>query len=139
MRTESLTLHGAIPAPMDRVFALLANPETMPDWLPGCYEVQGVVKKGAQLAVRFGPRASMLHIVDFDVPTALGWTEIGARTGSKTFFQLGFAGATTALKMLHTWPAPGLGTWFRTRFNERRNPNRMLDQTLQNLRKLTTR
>ena len=140
MRTESVTLHGAVPAPIDRVFALLSDPGRFPDWLPGCYGVDGVVKKGGKLAVRFGPRTSTFHIIDFDVPNTLGWSEEGARKGTKTFFQLGFAGATTTLKMMQTWPAPTVGARLKSMMTtqRRRDPKRALDQTLQNLRKLTT-
>ena len=103
MPSTSTVLAGDIAAPMDRVFALLVDPRKIPDWLPGCYGVGGapLVYKGARLLVRFGMRTSAFEITDFVPPTTFGWAELGARAGSKTFFQLGFAGGTTAIKMKH--------------------------------------
>ena len=138
--STSTVLAGDIAAPVDRVFALLVDPRRLPDWLPGCYAVGGspMVYKGAQLLVRFGLRTTALEITDFVPPTSLGWAELGARAGSKTFFQLGFAGATTAIKMKHISTFSSLRAWLRAKLKNRRDPHRQLDQTLQNLRKLTT-
>ena len=141
MHSDSLTLTGTVPAPMDRVFGLLTDAARFPEWLPGCHAVAGSpdVKKGARLEVQFGPRTTAFEITDFVSPTTLGWVEHGARDGSRTFFSLGFAGGSTAVRMKHVWTAPSFGAWLRTRITERRNPRRVLDQTLQNLSKLTTR
>jgi uncharacterized protein YndB with AHSA1/START domain len=138
--STSTFLAGDIAAPVDRVFALLVDPRKLPDWLPGCFAVSGspMVYKGARLLVRFGPRTTTLEITDFQPPTTFGWAEHGARAGSKTFFQLGFAGGTTALKMKHISTFSSLKAWLRSKLNNRRDPHRQLDQTLQNLRKLTT-
>ena len=124
---------------MDEVFALLVDPRKIPDWLPGCYGVGGapLLHKGARLLVRFGIRTADLEITDFIPPTTLGWAEHGARSGSKTFFQLAFAGATTSFKIKHVWTAT-LGAWLKAKLSNRRDPERVLNQTLQNLRKLTT-
>lgn len=140
MPSTSTFLAGDIAAPMDEVFALLVDPRKIPDWLPGCYGVGGapLIYKGARLLVRFGMRTTAFEITDFVPPTTFGWAEHGARAGSKTFFQLGFAGGTTALKMKHISTFSSLKAWLRSKLNNRRNPHRQLDQTLQNLRKLTT-
>lgn len=97
-----------------------------------------MIYKGARLLARFGGRTTTLEITDFIPPTTLGWAEHGTRAGSKTFFKLDFAGATTAIKMMHISTFPNLRAWLRAKLNNRRNPRRQLDQTLQNLRKLTT-
>ena len=138
--STSTTLSGDIAAPVDEVFALLVDPRRIPDWLPGCYGVGGspMVYKGARLLVRFGRRTTTLEITDFIPPTSLGWAEHGTRAGSKTFFKLGFAGATTAIKMMHVSTFSSVRAWLRAKLKNRRDPYRQLDQTLQNLRKLTT-
>lgn len=140
MPSSSTVLAGAIAAPVDRVFALLVDPRKFPDWLPGCYAVGGapLIYKGARLLVRFGPRTTAFEITDFVPPTTFGWAELGARAGSQTFFQLAFAGATTAIKMKHVSTFSSLKAWLRTKLGNRRDPYRQLDLTLQNLRKLTT-
>ncbi|MFN2571733.1 MAG: SRPBCC family protein [Gemmatimonadales bacterium] len=140
MPSRSTVLAGDIAAPVDRVFALLADPRRIPDWLPGCYGVGGapLICKGARLLVRFGPRTTSFEITDFLPPNTLGWAEEGARTGSRTFFHLAFAGATTALRMKHVWTPQTLGAWFKSKLKDRRNTHRVLDMTLQNIRKLTT-
>src|SRR5687767_862717 len=105
--SSATVLSGDIAAPVDEVFALLVDPRKIPDWLPGCYGVGGapLLHKGARLLVRFGPRTADLEITDFIPPTTLGWAEHGARAGSRTFFQLGFAGATTSFRIKHVWTA----------------------------------
>lgn len=140
MPSSSTTLASVVAAPIDRVFALLVDPRKLPDWLPGCYAVAGspLVYKGAKLLVRFGGRTASFEIIDFHPPTTFGWAEQGARAGEKTFFKLDFAGATTAIKMMHVSTFSSLRAWLRAKLNNRRNPRRQLDQTLQNLRKLTT-
>lgn len=125
---------------MDSVFALISDPARIPNWLPGCRAVSGasLVYKGAWLEVTFGRHTTAFEITDFHPPYSFAWAEHGARAGSRTFFHLGFAGGTTAIKMKHVWTAPSLGAWLRAKLKNRRNPGRQLDQTLQNLRKLTT-
>ena len=139
MPSSATVLTGDIAAPVDEVFALLVDPRKIPDWLPGCYGVGGapLLHKGARLLVRFGPRTADLEITDFNPPTTLGWAEHGSRSGTRTFFQLRFAGATTSFKIKQVWTA-SLGAWLRAKLSNRRDPERVLNQTLQNLRKLTT-
>jgi uncharacterized protein YndB with AHSA1/START domain len=139
--STSTTLAGDIAAPVDRVFALLVDPRKIPDWLPGCYAVGGspMIYKGARLLVRFGPRTTSFRITDFNPPSAFGWAEEeGARSGAKTFFHLGFAGGTTAIQMKHIGAPQTLGAWLKARLRDRRDAHRVLNMTLQNLRKLTT-
>jgi uncharacterized protein YndB with AHSA1/START domain len=141
MPSTSTFVTGDIAASVDRVFALLVDPRRIPDWLPGCSAVGGapMIYKGARLLVRFGPRTTAFEITDFNPPRTIGWAEEeGARTGSQTFFQLGFAGGTTALRMKHIWTARTFGAWLKAKLNDRRDPHRVLDMALQNLRKLTT-
>jgi uncharacterized protein YndB with AHSA1/START domain len=140
MASRATVLSGDIAAPDTLVFALLSDPRRIPDWLPGCSAVGGapLIYKGARLLVRFGPRTASFEITDFNPPRTFGWAEEGARSGSRTFFHLGFAGGTTALRMKHIWTARTLWAWLKAKLRDRRDPQRVLDRTLQNLRKLTT-
>lgn len=140
MPSRATVLSGDIAAPDELVFALLSDPRRIPDWLPGCSAVGGapLIYKGARLLVRFGPRTASFEITDFNPPRTFGWAEEGARTGSRTFFHLGFAGGTTALRMKHIWTARTFWAWLKAKLKDRRDPRRVLDRTLQNLRKLTT-
>src|SRR5207247_1334202 len=58
MQPVSHTLINSVRAPVDRVFALLTDPQRIAQWLPGCDSVQsqGPLKKGARFTARFGAR-----------------------------------------------------------------------------------
>jgi hypothetical protein len=93
--------------------------------------------KGARLLVRYGERTTAFEITEFHPPTTIGWVEEGARSGAKTFFHLGFAGATTSFRVKHVTPL-SLGKWLQSKLSDRRDTHRVLNMTLQNIRKLTT-
>ena len=125
-------------APANRVFALLTDPATIPRWLPDCaaVEAKGPVRKGARLKVRFGQRLTDFEIVDFNPDKTFGWVERGARQGAKTFFRLENAGGAPAITMKSVWQPHGFGAWVRGRLFPKRNVQRMLDGTVNNLRVL---
>jgi hypothetical protein len=115
---------------METVFAILSDPNRIPAWLPGCRAVGGaaLIHRGVWLDVRFDERTSSFQITDFHPPFSFAWVERGAREGSRTSFQLGFVAGTTAIRLQQV-------SILRAS-QERRNPKRQLDLTLQNLRKL---
>src|SRR5438093_12639911 len=97
MQPVSHTLINSVRAPVDRVFALLTDPQRIAQWLPGCDGVQsqGPLKKGARFTARFGARQTEVEIVDFPPPTPFGGVERGQRRGGKTSLRLDAgAGAT---------------------------------------------
>lgn len=131
-----------VAAPIERVFAVLADPARMPEWLPACRaaEAKGPLRKGARVKVRFGEsRDTEFEIVDFSAPSTLGWAERGARRGHKTFFRLDFAGGSTAVTIKNVWVPPNLGAWVKGKFFSKRNVQRALDGTVQNLRAVVAR
>src|SRR5574341_451482 len=142
MKPIDHTLVSQVGAPIERVFAVLSDPARIPDWLPACRaaELKGPMRKGARVKVRFGDsRETEFEIVDFSVPSTLGWTERGGRKGHKTFFRLDFAGGSTAVTIKNVWTPPSLGAWLKGRFAQKRNVERMMDGVVQNLRAAVTR
>ncbi len=146
MRPISLTHSGTIGVPVEKVFALLSDPTRIPEWLPGCQALtkrEGPPGKGQRWRLRMKTprRVADIHleVIEYSPPTGLAWEEMLPRTGSKTYFKLEFSGGATQLTMKHVWAPPGLGAWFRGIWFRRRNITRMLDGSLQNLRKILTR
>ncbi len=90
MRTETLILSGAVPAPINRVFDLMTDPGKIPDWLPRCSNVdsEGPLKKGSRVKVNFNGRATQFEIVDLTPPTTFGWADRQARVGSRRLARL---------------------------------------------------
>jgi uncharacterized protein YndB with AHSA1/START domain len=144
MRPLAFTYSGTVAAPMGDVFALLADPTRLPEWLPGCRAVvPGAGGKGARhrLSVDRGGRRTeiVIEIIEYDPPTAYGWVEILHRRGAKTFFKLGFQGGSTAITMKQVWVPGSWRTWLLGQFYRRRNAHRTFDRLLQNVRKLLTK
>src|SRR2546428_13375217 len=105
MRPVRHALINSVRAPVDRVFALLTDPQRIAQWLPGCDGVQsqGPLKKGARFTARFGARQTEFEIVDFTPPTTFAWAERGQRKGWKTFFRLDAGAGATALTIRDGW------------------------------------
>lgn len=148
MGPVSFTYSASIPAPIDRVFALISDPLRMPEWLPRCIAVKATTNdrpgKGARYKVTFqrdtNPRhESVIEIIDFSPPHTFGWVEIYHRVGSKTFFALGFAGGSTKVTLKHVWHPTGFRSWLNGQFYRRRNARRMFDGLINNLRKALMR
>src|SRR5207245_7503001 len=69
MRPVATSFAGVVPAPIEKVFALLADPARIPHWLPGCRSANlngpGPLRKGSRLTVLFGRRAPTLELIKF--------------------------------------------------------------------------
>ena len=148
MRPVSFTYSGTVPAPIDKVFQLIATPENMPQWLPRCIAVKSTTNenrpgKGARYKVTFQRESNrheaVIEIIDFQPPHSFGWVEIYHRAGSKTFFGLGFAGGSTKVTLKHIWQPTGFRSWLNGQFYRRRNAHRMFDGLINNLRKALIR
>src|SRR5881409_2063103 len=138
MQPVSHTLINSVRAPVDRVFALLTDPQRIAQWLPGCDSVQsqGPLKKGARFTARFGARQTEFEIVDFTPPTTFGWVERGQRKGWKTFFRLDEAPGSTAITIRDVWIPRSVVAWIRGRLLEKRRVQGHLAAILENLRRL---
>jgi len=148
MGPVSFTYSASVPAPIDRVFALISDPLRMPEWLPNCVAVRETTGKrtagkGARYKLTFQrdthQHESVIEIIDFSVPHTFGWVEIYHRAGSKTFFALGFAGGSTKVSLKHIWQPSGFRSWLNGQFYRRRNAHRMFSGLINNLRKALTR
>jgi len=146
MGPVSFTYSASIPAPIDKVFALISDPLRMPEWLPLCFDVKATterVGKGARYKVTFqratNRHESVIEIIDFLAPHTFGWVEIYHRVGSKTFFALGFQGGSTKVTFKHAWQPTGFRSWLNGQFYRRRNAHRMFSGLINNVRKALTR
>ena len=141
MRTETLILSGAVPAPINRVFNLMTDPAQIPDWLPRCSNVvsEGPLRKGSRVKVIFNGRATQFEIVDLTAPTTFGWADRLARVGTRVYFHLQFSGGQTQLTMKSIWTPQTWRDWLAGKLFRRRNVRKFFDGVLQNLRKLVTR
>jgi uncharacterized protein YndB with AHSA1/START domain len=142
MRPTSTTFSAPIAAPLEKVFTLLSNPLAYSSWLPGCQAANtlGAVKKGSRISITFGvDRSTILEIVDFNPPSSIGWADRGDRRGSRTFFQLYFAGGATTLSMKDVWEPKRLTDLVKGRIFKRRDAKRFFDSVVNNLRKAVTK
>lgn len=135
---------GLVPAPIDRVFAVLSDPNRFTEWMPGCHEVaprDQPVKKGAvyHLAIADRNYRVEIEIVDFSPPNTIGWVEIRRRTGNKVFIALEYHGGVTKFTMKHITNPPSWRAWLNGQFYRRRDAWRTFNRALQNLRKIVTR
>jgi len=136
MKSITYTISSTIPAPIDRVFAVLTDPFRMAQWLPAARAVEaaGPLKQGSRFRVLFDTRDTELEVVDFNAPTVFGWVERIGRRHWQTFFRLEFAGGSTRLTVQQIWTPPSLLAWLRVRLSPRRNVPARLDMMVQNLR-----
>lgn len=147
MGPVSFTYSASIPAPIDKVFGLIADPMKMPEWLPRCVGVKETtsarVGKGARYKLTFQrdttQHESVIEIIDFSPPHTFGWVEIYHRAGSKTFFGLHWEGGSTRVALKHVWHPSGFRSWLNGQFYRRRNANRMFEGLVNNLRRMLTR
>lgn len=137
MRPVTYTHIDHIPAPRDRVYAIITDPKRIGEWLPGCAAVEGFsIKRGARLTAHFGTRVTEFEVVDLNPGRTFGWVEYGQRTGAKVFFRLDQAGEATSITIQIVWKPRSLLAWIRGRLFSKRNVQRQVTKTLENLRKL---
>ena len=138
---DSTTLHGTLPAPLEDVFALLADPARMTKWLQGCRGVSpdSPMKKGTRLNIEFARGTTEFIITDYAPPHTFGWTEHGARQGTMTHFKLEFRGSMTRVTMRMTWSPKTLRAWILGTILRRRSARRMFDTALVELRRMLNR
>src|SRR6266581_7891853 len=82
MGPVSFTYSASVPAPIDKVFALIADPLRMPEWLPRCIAVKATtndrVGKGARYKLTFQRDTSrheaVIEIIDYSAPHTFGWS-----------------------------------------------------------------
>ncbi len=135
MRPVSHSLVEHLPASIDRVFAVLADPARVPDWLPGCSAAQSErpLQHGVWLRARFKKRVSIFEVVEFLPPKRLGFLERGQRKNAQLFFRLEPAGASTTVTVREVWQPGSAGAWVRGRVLPKRDPDRYLAAILENL------
>lgn len=137
MRPVTYTHIDRIPAPRDQVYAVLTDPKRIGEWLPGCAAVEGLsIKRGARLTAHFGNRVTEFEVVDLNPSRTFGWVEYGQRNGAKVFFRLDQAGEATSITIQIVWKPRSLLAWIRGRWFGKRNVQRQVTKTLENLRKL---
>src|SRR3989442_8191631 len=98
MGPVSFTYSARVPAPIDKVFALISDPMRMPEWLPRCVAVKATtndrVGTGARYKLTF-QRAITLHqlvieMIDFSPPHSFCSVAIYHCARSRTIFALGW-------------------------------------------------
>ena len=138
MRPVTYTHIDRIPAPRDQVYAIITDPKRIGEWLPGCAAVESnsPFKRGARMTAHFGDRVTEFEVVDMNPGRTFGWIEHGQRTGAKLFFRLDQAGDATSITIQIVWKPRSLVAWIKGRFFSKRNVQRQVNKTLENLRKL---
>ena len=143
LTTDSTTLHATLPVGIEPLFALISDPDKMPQWLLGCRSAVADtgVRKGTRLQVNFGRGPVELLVTDFAPPNVFGWAEHGttARQGSHTMFKLEFAGGSTNVSMRYVWSPKTLRAWIMGSLLRRRSARRMFETAMVELRRLLGR
>jgi uncharacterized protein YndB with AHSA1/START domain len=124
------------PAGIQRVFAVLTNPDRIPEWLPGCEaaHTEDPIRKGVQIKARFGKRMAQFEVTDYIPPTSFGWAERGQRRTSTLAFRLYPVGSSTTVTVREVSAPTSLVSWVWGRLVSRRNPQRHLAVILEKLR-----
>lgn len=138
--SDTATLSGTLPAPLERVYELLTDPARMPLWLAGCRSVSPTtpLKQGSKIKVEFARGAVEFIITDLFPPASFGWLEQG-RMGLQTIFKLEFAGSMTTVTMRQIWTPKTLKAWVLGNILRRRSARRMFDTAMVELRRLLGR
>jgi len=137
MHPVTYTHVDRLPASRDKVYALLTDPKRIGEWLPGCAAVEALsLKKGARLTAHFGQRVTEFEVVDLNPGRTFGWVEYGQRNGAKVFFRLDQAGEATSITIQIVWKPRSFLAWVRGRLFSKRNVERQVSKTLENLRRL---
>ena len=140
MRPVAHTLIESVQVPMAQLFAFLASPGRMPDWLPDCtrVEYEAPLKRGAKFTARFGERVSEFEVVDYAPPATFGWAERSGRRGSKIFFRLDGNSGLTALTIREVWTPRSLLAWLVGHVRQRREVTRPLKNVAERVRNMET-
>src|SRR6266568_127659 len=93
MGPVSFTYSASIPAPIDKVFALISDPLKMPEWLPSCVDVKATTAdragKGARFKLTFQRAThrheSVIEIIDFSAPHTLAGSKFITARGRRRF------------------------------------------------------
>jgi uncharacterized protein YndB with AHSA1/START domain len=137
MRPKNYSRAGSVPAPIERVFAVLTDARRMPEWLPGCSAAQSEhpLAQGVWLRARFKKRVSVFEVIEFRPPERIGFLERGQRKNAQLLFGLEAAGAQTTVTVEEVWQPADAGAWVRGHVLPKRDPNRYLATILENLGK----
>lgn len=136
MRSISYAAVDRLSAGIDRVFAVLTNPDRMPEWLPGCEAAQSdnPVEKGTRIRARFSSRITEFEVTDCVPPNSFGWAERGQRRSSTLRFRLSSVGSWTTVAVHEVWAPTSLAGWAWGLLISRRNPQRHVALILEGLR-----
>ena len=136
MRSVSYAAVDRLPAAIDRVFAVLSDPNRIPEWLPGCEAAHSdsPVKQGTRIKARFKARITEFEVTDCIAPNTFGWAERGQRRSSTLGFRLYPVGSSTTVAVREEWAPTSLAGWAWGRLVSRRNPQRHLALILERLR-----
>jgi len=140
MRAVRYAVADRFPAPIERVFAIFAEPSRLPEWLPGCQAAtsEGPLRAGGYIEAHFNQRVTEFEVTEFAPPHAFGWRERGARKGSRLVVRLGQAEEFTTIGLRATWTPPSGKAWVRGHLLERRAVEDQLKTILANLRRILT-
>jgi uncharacterized protein YndB with AHSA1/START domain len=136
VRPLSYAAVDRLPAGIQRVFAVLTDPDRIPEWLPGCQAAHADdrIEKGARINARFGKRMAQFEITDYIPPTSFGWAERGQRRSSTLGFRLYPVGSSTTVAVHEVWAPTSLASWTWGLLISRRNPQRHVALILERLR-----
>jgi uncharacterized protein YndB with AHSA1/START domain len=136
VRALSYAAVDRLPAGIDRVFAVLTDPDRMPEWLPGCEGAHSEtpVAHGTRIKARFRARITEFEVTDWIPPTSFGWAERGQRSGSTVDFRLDPVGDGTTVTVREAWAPSSLAQWAWGRLVSRRNPQGHVALMLDRLR-----
>ena len=136
MHPVSYAAVDRLPAGIDRVFAVLTDPERIPGWLPGCEAAhsESPVKQGTRIKARFRARITEFEVTDCIPPNSFGWAERGQRRSSTLGFRLYPVGSSTTVAVREVWAPTSLASWAWGRLVSRRNPQRHVALILEKLR-----
>jgi len=135
MRGVRTVSGGPIPATAERVFAYLANPDRIPEWLPGCdgAHLEGPIAKGAVIQARFGPRVAGFEIIEHGPPSPLAWSERKQRASSVLSFRLDAVEGGTMVTDGEAERAPSVLTAIWGFLRSRRTPHGRVESILQRI------
>lgn len=79
-----------IAAPPEKIWALLTDPASWPEWEPNCTRIDGQIAVGQQLTVhtKLSDRAFPARVTSMDPPTSMVWSwgmPLGMFKGERTF------------------------------------------------------
>jgi uncharacterized protein YndB with AHSA1/START domain len=137
VRSVSYAAVDRLSAGIDRVFAVLTDPDRMPEWLPGCEAAHSdhPVAKGTRIRARFRARITEFEVTDCVPPNTFGWVERGQRRSSTLSFRLYPVGSWTTVAVREVWAPRSLASWAFGTLISRRHPQRHVALILEGLRK----